>query len=59
MASAEDMAEVATQYVAEGVLGAAKDGSVKVFIVCTRQLSAAELTPNTRMPPPTLPLGDT
>ena len=33
MASAEDMAEVATQYVAEGVLGAAKDGSVKVLIL--------------------------
>jgi len=25
----------------------------------TRHLSAAELTPNTRMPPPTLPLGGT
>jgi len=45
------------QDVAENVLGAIKDGGMEVHRG-TRHLPAAEPTPNTRMLPPTLPLGD-
>ena len=47
---------------AEGVLGAAKDGGVKALTVARavhHHLSAVEPTPNIRVPPPTLPLGVT
>ena len=60
--AAEDVAEDLTQEVAENVLGVAEDGGVKVLIAAchgTRHLPAAEPTPNTRMPPPMLPLGNT
>ena len=56
--AAQDLAEDVTQDVAEDLLGAAKDGSAKVFIVKVlvylshRHLSVAEPTPR-------LPLGDT
>ena len=58
---AQDVAEDVTQDVAKDVLSAAEGGSVKVLILVLVifQLPAAEPTPNTRMSPPALPLGDT
>ena len=47
----------AAQGVVGGMFGAAEDGSVEMFSVIHRRLSAAEPTPSTRMPLPTLPLG--
>ena len=56
---ARDVAENVTQDLAEGVLGAAEDGGVKVFIVARAifKLPAAEPTLNSRMPPPHSALG--
>ena len=67
------MAQDVAEDVAEDVLGAAEDGSVTVLIlpiaICRggreregaylahRHLPAAEPTPSSRMPPPTLALG--
>ena len=58
--AAQDEAEDVTQDVAEDVLGAAEDGRKRKCVHSgTRHHPAAEPTPNTRIPPLTLPLGDT
>ena len=57
--TAKDVVEDVAKYVAEDVLGATEDGSVKLLIVARAISPAEEPTPNTRMPPPTLPLGET
>jgi len=55
--AAQDVVEDVTQDLAEDVLGAAENGSVKMFIV--QSSSGKDLTPSTCVPPPPLPFGDT
>ena len=55
-AAAQDVAEDATQDVAKGILGAAEDGSVKVFIVARALFQRRNPRPTSALTP-TLALG--
>ena len=54
----QDVAENVTQGVAEDVVGAAEDGSVKVIILPIAIFQRRNHAQRS-MPPPKLPLGDT
>jgi len=53
--AAQHVAENVTQHVAGGVLGAAEDGNLKVFVIFRGGTHAQ----HTHAAPPALPLGDT
>jgi len=56
---ANDVAQTVVQGVAEDVVGAAEDGSVKVFIVARVIFQRQNPRPTYAYRPPRLPLGDT
>jgi len=56
---ANDVAQTVVQGVAEDVVGAAEDGSVKVFIVARVIFQRQNPRPTHAYRPPRLPLGDT
>jgi len=57
--AAQDMAGDVTQDVAEDVLGAAEDGSVKVFIMARVIFQRRNPRPTHACRPPRMPLGGT